>query len=81
MKRRLLASLLLSLIVADPALALTEQDRALIDATARNDIEAARRLMAGAAEIVAAFNAKDWTHRVLWLLLGALYVFAGLVCL
>ena len=38
-------------------------------------------LMAGAAEIVAAFNAKDWSHRILWLLLGALYVFAGLVCL
>jgi uncharacterized membrane protein HdeD (DUF308 family) len=38
-------------------------------------------LMAGAAEIVAAFNAKDWSHRILWLLLGALYVFAGFVCL
>ena len=38
-------------------------------------------LMAGAAEIVAAFNAKDWGHRILWLLLGALYVFAGFVCL
>jgi uncharacterized membrane protein HdeD (DUF308 family) len=35
----------------------------------------------GAAEIVAAFNAKDWSHRLLWLLLGALYVFAGIVCL
>lgn len=38
-------------------------------------------LFAGAAEIVAAFNAKDWTHRLLWLLLGALYVFAGFVCI
>ena len=38
-------------------------------------------LMAGDAEIVAAFNAKDWGHRLLWLLLGALYVFAGFVCL
>ena len=38
-------------------------------------------LMAGVAEIVAAFNAKDWGHRILWLLLGALYVFAGFVCL
>ena len=38
-------------------------------------------LMAGAAEIVAAFNAKDWGQRILWLLLGALYVFAGFVCL
>lgn len=38
-------------------------------------------LMAGVAEIVAAFNAKDWSHRLLWLLLGALYVFAGFVCI
>ncbi|TMJ32697.1 MAG: HdeD family acid-resistance protein [Alphaproteobacteria bacterium] len=38
-------------------------------------------LFAGAAEIVAAFNAKDWGHRLLWLLLGALYVFAGFICL
>jgi uncharacterized membrane protein HdeD (DUF308 family) len=38
-------------------------------------------LMAGIAEIVAAFNAKDWAHRLLWLLLGALYVFAGFVCI
>jgi uncharacterized membrane protein HdeD (DUF308 family) len=38
-------------------------------------------LFAGAAEIVAAFNAKDWGHRLLWLLLGALYVFAGFVCI
>jgi uncharacterized membrane protein HdeD (DUF308 family) len=38
-------------------------------------------LFAGAAEIVAAFNAKDWGHRLMWLLLGALYVFAGFVCL
>src|SRR4029078_3145852 len=38
-------------------------------------------LMAGGAELVAAFNAKDWGHPLLWLLLGALYVFAGFVCL
>jgi uncharacterized membrane protein HdeD (DUF308 family) len=38
-------------------------------------------LFEGVAEIVAAFNAKDWGHRVLWLLLGALYVFAGFICL
>jgi uncharacterized membrane protein HdeD (DUF308 family) len=38
-------------------------------------------LFAGVAEIIAAFNAKDWGHRILWLLLGALYVFAGLLCL
>jgi uncharacterized membrane protein HdeD (DUF308 family) len=38
-------------------------------------------LFAGAAEVVAAFNARDWGHRIFWLLLGALYVFAGFVCL
>jgi uncharacterized membrane protein HdeD (DUF308 family) len=38
-------------------------------------------LFEGVAEIVAAFNAKDWGHRLLWLLLGALYVFAGFICL
>lgn len=38
-------------------------------------------LFAGAAEIVAAFNARDWGHRLTWLLLGAVYVFAGLVCI
>ena len=38
-------------------------------------------LFTGVAEVVAAFNAKDWGHRLLWLLLGALYVFAGFVCL
>ncbi|MCW5737906.1 MAG: HdeD family acid-resistance protein [Enhydrobacter sp.] len=38
-------------------------------------------LMAGAMEIVAAFNAKEWGQRILWALLGALYVFAGFVCI
>ena len=38
-------------------------------------------LFSGATEIVAAFNAKEWSHRILWLLLGALYVFAGIICL
>jgi uncharacterized membrane protein HdeD (DUF308 family) len=38
-------------------------------------------LFAGAAEIIAAVQAKDWGHRLLWLLLGALYVFAGFICL
>ena len=38
-------------------------------------------LFAGAAEIIAAVQAKDWGHRLVWLLLGALYVFAGFVCL
>lgn len=38
-------------------------------------------LFTGTAEFVAAFNARDWSHRLLWLLLGALYVFAGFICL
>jgi uncharacterized membrane protein HdeD (DUF308 family) len=38
-------------------------------------------IMVGATEIAAAFNATDWGHRLYWLLLGALYVFAGFVCL
>jgi uncharacterized membrane protein HdeD (DUF308 family) len=38
-------------------------------------------LFSGVAEIVAAFQAKDWSHRILWLLLGALYVFAGIICI
>ena len=37
-------------------------------------------LLGGAAEFVAAFNAKDWGHRLLWLLLGVVYIFAGIVC-
>jgi uncharacterized membrane protein HdeD (DUF308 family) len=38
-------------------------------------------LMAGVVEVVAAFNARDWGHRIVWLLLGVLYVFAGFVCI
>jgi uncharacterized membrane protein HdeD (DUF308 family) len=38
-------------------------------------------LMAGVVEVVAAFNAKEWGQRILWGLLGALYVFAGFVCI
>jgi uncharacterized membrane protein HdeD (DUF308 family) len=38
-------------------------------------------IFAGVAEIVAAFNARDWGHRLLWLLLGFVYVFAGFVCI
>jgi uncharacterized membrane protein HdeD (DUF308 family) len=38
-------------------------------------------LMAAAAELAAAFNAKDWSHRIMWFLLGLLYAAAGLICL
>lgn len=38
-------------------------------------------LIAGAAEIIAAFSVKDWGRFLLWLLLGALYIFAGILCL
>ncbi len=38
-------------------------------------------LVAGFAEIVTAFSAKGWGRFFYWLVLGALYVFAGLICL
>jgi uncharacterized membrane protein HdeD (DUF308 family) len=38
-------------------------------------------MVAGFAEIVAAFSVKSWGRFIVWLLLGALYVFAGVVCL
>ena len=38
-------------------------------------------LIAGVAEVFAAFNVRDWAHFFYWLLLGVLYIFAGLVCL
>jgi uncharacterized membrane protein HdeD (DUF308 family) len=36
-------------------------------------------LIAGAAEVVNAFQIKTWGKFLLWLLLGALYIFAGFV--
>ncbi len=65
--RRLLALLLLPLLLAVPALALTERDRALIEATARNDVEAARRLIAEGADV----NAQDDKRDSAFLLAGA----------
>lgn len=38
-------------------------------------------LVAGGAEVFAAFNVRDWGHFFYWLLLGVLYIFAGIVCL
>jgi uncharacterized membrane protein HdeD (DUF308 family) len=38
-------------------------------------------IMAGVAEIVAAFNVKDWGKFALWMLLGLLYVAAGVICI
>lgn len=38
-------------------------------------------LIAGAAEIIAAFSVKTWGKFLLWMLLGALYIFAGVVCI
>ncbi len=38
-------------------------------------------LVAGVAEVFTAFNVKDWGHRIYWLLLGALYIFAGIICI
>jgi uncharacterized membrane protein HdeD (DUF308 family) len=36
--------------------------------------------MAGVSEIIAAFGVKDWGKFVLWMLLGLLYVAAGVIC-
>jgi uncharacterized membrane protein HdeD (DUF308 family) len=38
-------------------------------------------IMAGVAEIIAAFNVKDWGKAVFWGLLGALYVAAGIIAI
>jgi uncharacterized membrane protein HdeD (DUF308 family) len=38
-------------------------------------------LIAGCAEIAAAFGIKDWGHFLFWLLVGVLYALAGFVCL
>ena len=37
-------------------------------------------IMAGMTEIITAFNVKDWGKFALWLLLGVLYVAAGVIC-
>lgn len=38
-------------------------------------------IMAGVAEIIAAFNVKTWGKFALWMLLGALYVAAGIIAI
>jgi uncharacterized membrane protein HdeD (DUF308 family) len=37
-------------------------------------------IMAGVAEIIAAFNVKEWGKAAFWGLLGLLYVVAGVIC-
>lgn len=37
-------------------------------------------IMAGVTEIITAFNVKDWGKFALWMLLGLLYVAAGIIC-
>jgi uncharacterized membrane protein HdeD (DUF308 family) len=37
-------------------------------------------VMGGIAEIIAAFNVKDWHKAAMWGLLGVLYVAAGIIC-
>ncbi|MBL6615674.1 MAG: HdeD family acid-resistance protein [Reyranella sp.] len=37
-------------------------------------------IMAGVTEIITAFNVKDWGRFALWMLLGLLYVAAGIIC-
>lgn len=65
--RRRLAVLILSLLVAVPAAAFSDLDRALIEATARNDIDAAHRLIAAGANV----NAQDENRDSAFLLAGA----------
>jgi uncharacterized membrane protein HdeD (DUF308 family) len=38
-------------------------------------------IMGGVAEIIAAFNVKDWGKAIFWGLLGALYVAAGIIAI
>jgi uncharacterized membrane protein HdeD (DUF308 family) len=38
-------------------------------------------IMAGVAEIIAAFNVKTWGKFAIWMLLGALYVAAGIIAI
>src|SRR5262245_65009902 len=38
-------------------------------------------IMAGVAEIFAAFRLKSWGRFALWMLLGELYVAAGIICI
>lgn len=37
-------------------------------------------ILGGVAEFIAAFNVKDWGKFALWMLLGLLYVAAGIIC-
>ena len=37
-------------------------------------------IMAGVTEIITAFSVKDWGRFALWVLLGLLYVAAGIIC-
>ncbi len=37
-------------------------------------------VMGGVAEIIAAFNVKDWGKAIFWGLLGVIYVAAGIIC-
>ncbi|CAN5733931.1 HdeD family acid-resistance protein [soil metagenome] len=38
-------------------------------------------IMAGVAEIIAAFTVKDWGKAAIWMLLGALYVAGGIIAI
>ena len=62
-----LACLLLSIMAALPVQALTENERALIEATARNDVETARRLIAAGTNV----NAQNEMRDSAYLLAGA----------
>ncbi|MCW5737905.1 MAG: ankyrin repeat domain-containing protein [Enhydrobacter sp.] len=66
MKRRLSLQIL-AVVFAVPAVALTDRDRALIEATARNDVDAARQLIAAGASV----NAQNENRDSAFLLAGA----------
>ena len=38
-------------------------------------------ILGGVAEIIASFGARGWGRFLFWLLLGILYIFAGVICL
>lgn len=38
-------------------------------------------IMGGVAELIAAFNVKDWSKAIFWGLLGALYIAAGIIAI
>jgi ankyrin repeat protein len=57
--RLFLAGAVLAIMAVMPALALTDNERALIEATARNDVDTARRLIAAGTSVNAQNDSRD----------------------